>query len=163
MEILNHKQINQKIDRMAIQILERNLGEKELVLAGINNNGLEFAKMLEIKLKSLTKVPVILTGIRLNPAAPLDTDITIGIEDKDLKGKVVIVVDDVANTGRTIFYGIKPLLNVLPKKVEVAVLVDRTHKSFPMHADYVGMSLATTLNENIKVKLSKKTSVVELV
>ena len=73
--------------------------------------------------------------------------------DEELRDKVIIVVDDVANTGRTIFYAIKPLLNVLPRKVEVAVLVDRKHKSFPVHVDYVGMSLNTTLQENIDVHI----------
>jgi pyrimidine operon attenuation protein/uracil phosphoribosyltransferase len=59
----------------------------------------------------------------------------------------------VANTGRTIFYAVQPLLQVLPKKVEVAVLVDRQHKSFPIKADYVGLSLATTLLEDIDVQI----------
>ena len=72
---------------------------------------------------------------------------------EEFKNKVVIIVDDVANTGRTIFYAIKPLLDVLPKRVQVAVLVDRKHKSFPIHVDYVGLSLATTLNENIDVQI----------
>ena len=61
-----------------------------------------------------------------------------------------------ANTGRTIFYAIKPFLDVLPGKVEVAVLVDRKHKSFPVKVDYMGLSLATTLQENISVNLSEK-------
>ena len=71
----------------------------------------------------------------------------------DLHSKVVILVDDVANTGRTIFYAFKPLMESLPGKIEVAVLVDRTHKMFPIKVDYVGLSLATTLKENISVKI----------
>ena len=67
---------------------------------------------------------------------------------------MVVIVDDVANTGRTIFYACKPLLETLPKKIEVAVLVDRKHKSFPVKVDYVGLSLATTLKEDIDVQLS---------
>ncbi|MBX2817947.1 MAG: phosphoribosyltransferase, partial [Saprospiraceae bacterium] len=74
-------------------------------------------------------------------------------ELKELKRKSIVVVDDVANTGRTIFFAIKPLLNVLPKKIEVAVLVDRKHKSFPIKVDYVGLSLATTLREDIDVQI----------
>ncbi|MEL6989936.1 MAG: phosphoribosyltransferase family protein, partial [Bacteroidota bacterium] len=62
-------------------------------------------------------------------------------------------VDDVANTGRTIFYAFKPLFEILPKKIEVAVLVDRKHKSFPIKVDYVGLSLATTIQENIDVQI----------
>jgi pyrimidine operon attenuation protein/uracil phosphoribosyltransferase len=59
----------------------------------------------------------------------------------------------VANTGRTIFYAVQPLLKVLPAKVEVAVLVDRKHKSFPIKADYVGLSLYTTLKDHILVEI----------
>ena len=70
-----------------------------------------------------------------------------------LRNKPVIIVDDVANTGRTIFYAVQPLLKAVPKKVEVAVLIDRKHKSFPMKADYVGLSLATTLLNNIEVNI----------
>ena len=62
-------------------------------------------------------------------------------------------LDDVANTGRTIFYAVQPLLRVIPKKVEVAVMVDRKHKSFPIKADYVGLSLATTLLDDIDVQI----------
>ena len=76
--------------------------------------------------------------------------------------KVIIIVDDVANTGRTIFYAIKPLLDILPKKVEVAVLVDRTHKAFPIRVDYYGISLATTLRENIDVQIVGKENAVFL-
>ena len=64
-------------------------------------------------------------------------------------------MDDVANTGRTLFYAIKPLLDILPARVEIAVLVDRKHKSFPMQVDYVGLSLATTMNNNIQVDILK--------
>ncbi len=96
---------------------------------------------------------LILTRIRLNPANPLDYAPTIELPAEQLRGKPVIIVDDVANTGRTIFYAVQPLLPVLPKQVEVAVLVDRKHKSFPIKADYVGLSLYTTLKDDIEVQL----------
>jgi pyrimidine operon attenuation protein/uracil phosphoribosyltransferase len=73
----------------------------------------------------------------------------------ELQGKAIIVVDDVANTGRTLFYAIKPLLDILPKKIETAVLVDRKHKAFPIAITYYGLSLATTLQEHIDVKLEE--------
>lgn len=91
--------------------------------------------------------------IRLNPANPIEYEPSIELSDEDLRNKPVIIVDDVANTGRTIFYAVQPLLKVVPKKVEVAVLVDRKHKSFPVKADYVGLSLATTLRDDIDVQI----------
>jgi pyrimidine operon attenuation protein/uracil phosphoribosyltransferase len=153
MKLLDSRQIKQKIKRLAIEILEQNFGEKEIILAGINNNGLGFAKMLEKELVQLTDHKITLTSINLSPANPLESDVEIGLPPKNLNKKVIIIVDDVANTGRTIFYAIKPLLEVLPKKIQVAVLVDREHKSFPIKVDYVGVSLFTTIQDDIDVQL----------
>ncbi len=153
MKLLDQRQIKQKIDRLAIEILEHNLGEEEIILAGINNNGLGFAKLLLKRLQKLTETNITLTQIRLSPANPIDHEVSIGLTKEQLTDKVIIIVDDVANTGRTIFYATKPLMDVLPKKVEVAVLVDRKHKSFPIKVDYLGLSLATTLKENIDVNI----------
>lgn len=155
MQILNDRQIQQKIRRLAIEVLENNFEESEIILAGINNNGMHFAKLLAKQIKKISTIEIRLTSLRLNPAQPLSENIEVGLPTDELKDKVIIVVDDVVNTGRTIFYAIKPLLDTLPKKVEVAALVDRTHKSFPIRADYVGLSLATTLLEHIEVKIQK--------
>ncbi len=135
--------------------MERNFGEPEIVLAGLNNNGLEFARQLMEALLPLipSHTNVTLTRIRLNPANPLEYEPYIEMPIETLEHKVVIVVDDVANTGRTLFYAVQPMLKILPKKIEVAVLVDRTHKSFPIKADYVGLALATTLLDNIAVHI----------
>jgi pyrimidine operon attenuation protein / uracil phosphoribosyltransferase len=154
MKILTEKQIRQKIKRLTIEILEHNFDADEIILAGINNNGLEFAQLLMNELLALqTTISITLTRIRLSPAAPLDNPIFIEMPLQQLENKTVIIVDDVANTGRTVFYALKPLMEVLPKKVEVAVLVDRKHKMFPITPDYVGLSLATTLKEHIEVQL----------
>ena len=156
MKILDEKQIKQKIKRLAIQILENNYSEPSIILAGINNSGMTFAKLLQKELKSGAHFNIELTQIKLNPADPLQSEVSVGMPIEDLNGRVIIIVDDVANTGRTIFYATKPLLEVLPKRVEVAVLVDRKHKSFPVQVDYVGMSLSTTLQENIDVDIQDK-------
>ena len=153
MQILTKAQIQQKIDRLAHGILENNFEEKELFLAGINNKGLLFASLLRDALQKITRIPIQLIQIRLNPAKPLQEPVQIDVAPEQLKGKVIIVIDDVANTGRTIFYAMKPLLEIVPSKVEVAVLVDRKHKSFPIAADYVGLSLATTMQEDIDVRI----------
>lgn len=153
MQILNDRQIRQKIKRLAFEIVENNFEEKEIILAGINNNGTTFARLLEEELKTFCKQKITMTRILLNPADPLASEVQLEMPAKQVKNKAIIVVDDVANTGRTIFYAVKPLLNTLPKKVEVAVLIDRTHKSFPIKVDYYGLSLATTLLEHIEVKI----------
>jgi len=155
MEILNAVKINQIIKRMSFEILERNYDSKTIYLAGINNNGYLFAKIL---LKELTKISdkqIELVRIKLNPANPIDQDVNIELIGDVKKTNPIIIIDDVANTGRTLFYSFKPFLAELYKKIEVAVLVDRKHKSFPVKVDYLGISLATTLKEEIKVDLDK--------
>ena len=97
-----------------------------------------------------------LKRISINPAKPNIDPITIEDGVDQLKNKAVILVDDVANTGRTLFYAFKPILDVLPKSVEVAVLVNRKHKNFPVKVDYHGLELATTVKEQIIVDISKK-------
>jgi len=156
MRILDKKQIKQKINRIAIEILENNYNQKEIILAGINNNGYGFAQLLQKAIQKRTDIKSTLAQIKLNPAKPTAGEVTLSMEESEFKNKVVIIIDDVANTGRTIFYAFKPFLEILTKKVEVAVLVDRTHKSFPIKVDYVGMSLATTLKDNIVVELLSK-------
>lgn len=154
MKILDHREIKQKIKRLAIQMLEHNYDEEEIILAGINNNGTAFAKFLQAELEAITDIPVTLTRIRLQPADPIKGKINLELAADKLANRSIIIVDDVANTGRTIFYAFKPILDILPKKVEVAVLVDREHKSFPIKVDYLGLSLATTLKEDIDVDIS---------
>ncbi len=153
MEIIAHKQVKQKIKRLAIEILEHNYDQKVIYLMGVNNNGYRFAKLIQKEMQLWGKVEVHLINVRLNAAHPLKDEITISVDSKTLSGQNVVVVDDVANSGRTLYFATKPLLNILPRKIEAAVLVDRMHKLFPIKVDYVGMSLATTLKQNIQVDL----------
>jgi pyrimidine operon attenuation protein / uracil phosphoribosyltransferase len=153
MKILDEQQIRRKIQRLTVQILERNYGETDIILVGINQTGLELACLFEKELVGRTTTKVTLTQLHINPAKPLDGSFFLDMPLEFVNDKVVILVDDVANTGRTLFYALRPLMDALPKKIEVAVLVDRKHKSFPIQPDYVGLSLATTLKENIDVQI----------
>jgi pyrimidine operon attenuation protein / uracil phosphoribosyltransferase len=156
MQVLNDIQIKSKVKRLAYEILENNFDEKQIILAGINKNGYRCAQLIHAAMISVSNKNIILTNIRLNPAKPLEEEITIDIPTDQLKNKAFIIIDDVANTGRTIFYAFKVVMNVIPKKVEVAALVDRKHKLFPIKVDYVGLSLATTIKENITADLTDK-------
>ncbi len=157
MIILNQEQIKQKIKRMAMQIYERHADEKEIYLAGINNKGYEIANLLDKEIRALSPLNCKILQIRLDPAAPTKHPIQIDHNLSDLENKAIIICDDVSNTGRTVFYSFKVLMEFLPKKIEVAVLIERTHKCFPVQVDIVGLRLATTLNENIEVSLLKST------
>lgn len=154
MKLLNNIAVKQKIQRIAFQIAENNYQHDEIMLIGINNSGYNLAKQFEKHLKKIIDTTISVNRIRLNPASPTTNPVTIENPLGELRNKVIILVDDVANTGRTIFYAFKPFIDILPYKIEVAVLVDRKHKHFPIQVDYVGMSLATTLKENIRVELS---------
>lgn len=156
MKILNNDQIDQKITRLAFEIYEENFLVKELYFLGINNNGYTFAEILQKKYDEVSNKTSKLGRLSLNPAQPLESEVNLDLS-QSLSRKNLVVVDDVANTGRTLFYAMKPLLNFVPKKIETVVLVDRKHKTFPVKSDYVGLSLATTLKENIRVDISKKT------
>ena len=158
MQILDQKQVNQRVIRLAYEIVEQNISEKKVYIAGINNNGYAFAQILLNQLSSISENPVRfeLFRLRLNPANPIGSEIQIDIDENILTDQVIIIIDDVANTGRTLFYAFKPFLNLLVKKIQVAVLVDRKHKNFPVDVDYVGLSLATTLKNDIKVELKSK-------
>lgn len=157
MQILNTLQMNQKIKRISFEILERNLDEKEINFIGINNSGYALAQLLSDTLNGLeySNLRSSVTRIRVKADKPTASDIYLeGRDVCELDNKCLILVDDVANTGRTLFYAFQPLLRIIPRKLEVAVMVDRKHKLFPVHVDYVGISLATTLKENIRVDLS---------
>jgi pyrimidine operon attenuation protein / uracil phosphoribosyltransferase len=153
MKILSNQEIKQKIQRMAMQIAENNYQYEEIILGGINDNGFGFAKLLEKAIKKVVTSSVTAKRMTLDAKDPLGHKIIFDINPENLNSKVVIIVDDVANTGKTIFYSFRPLMDALPHKIEVAVLVDRKHKQFPINVDYVGLSIATTIKENITVKI----------
>jgi pyrimidine operon attenuation protein/uracil phosphoribosyltransferase len=149
--ILSKEDAERKLQRMAYEIVERNSEETDIILAGIKENGLAIAHQLKTYLQPLftAVIPVIEISldkkkqgkVDLNPAMPLDE-------------KVIIVVDDVVNSGKTLLYALKPFLEAHPKKIQTLVLVERTHKLFPVTSDYVGISLATTIQENIIVEVA---------
>jgi pyrimidine operon attenuation protein / uracil phosphoribosyltransferase len=153
-QILNDRQISQKLRRLAIAIVEQNSEEAEIVLAGINVAGNHLAILLREELMAYApELATRIVRLRLQPADPLNAEVACDCSPDTFHNRAVILVDDVANTGRTLFYAFKPLLGVIPRKVQIAVLIDRKHKTYPVHVDYVGLSLATTLHEHIQVRL----------
>ena len=152
--ILNNEQINHKIRRIAYQILESNTSEKEIIVAGIATNGFIFAKKLKTVIEEISETKVNLCEVKINKKNPLE-QIKTSLEASEYKNKPLVLVDDVLNSGSTLIYGIKHFLEVPLKNFKTAVLVNRNHKKYPVKADFKGISLSTTLQDNITVEFNK--------
>lgn len=159
--VLNHKQIHQKITRIAYEIYERNVKEEELIFAGLTGMGYAFAELLIKKMEEISPIRIKLIKVLLDKVDPKVGEVGLS-EDVPLRDRAVVMVDDVLNTGKTLAYGMGPFLEAGVRKMEVAVLVNRSHKLFPVAPDYTGYDLATTLSEHITVKLDPKESTVHL-
>lgn len=146
--ILTEDIIQKKLKRIAYEIYEHNNAETELILVGIWDRGLILTHKIAGMLKEIAPFNIRIIELRLDKQHPLEVTLS---ENIDITGKVVVLIDDVANSGRTMLYALKPFLQYLPKKIQTAVLVDRKHKSFPLSVDFVGYSLATTLQEMVMV------------
>ena len=154
--ILNHDEIHHKIRRIAFQIYEANVNEKEVVIAGIDKNGYVLAKKLKIALQKISEINPILCKVQIDKKNPW-LDIKTSIPTDDYKNKSLVLVDDVLNSGTTLIYGVKHFLNVPLKQFKTAVLVNRNHKKYPVKADFKGISLSTSLKEHVNVVLEGKT------
>lgn len=153
--ILNARQINRKLIRMAHEIHENHYKEKELVLVGIEGRGSQLASRLCKHLSEISELSLQLEEIRLNKDKPLSEPLQYSGDLKLLKGKSVILVDDVLNSGKTLMYASRYLLDVDLKSLTIATLVDRFHRKFPIRPDIVGLTLSTNLREHVSVNLNK--------
>jgi len=151
-QILTEEEIGLKLERLAYQIYENNLDQKEIVLAGMQKRGYAIAEVLEKKIVKLSKAKIRLISINIDKRNPIDSSLS---DTKKLDGKAIVIIDDVANSGRTLLYALNPFLNIIAKRIQICVLVDRKHKSYPVCAGYIGMQLSTTVEEHIKVEIEK--------
>jgi pyrimidine operon attenuation protein/uracil phosphoribosyltransferase len=149
-QILDAKQAEMKLNRIAYEIVENNLDAKELVLAGILDRGYTIASILKKNIEAISNIKIVLIQIQIDKEHPVDASI---VEEFSAKNKTIIIVDDVANSGQTTLYATRLFLDELPKKIQIAVLVDRKHKRFPISSDYIGLMLSTTLQERIHVEV----------
>lgn len=153
--ILNHEQIQHKIKRIAYQIYETNANEKELIIAGVAENGYTFASRLHKELTSISDIKVSLCKITMDKKNPLNT-VQTDIDSADFNNKSIVIADDVLSTGTTLMYAVQYLLNVPLKRLKTTVLVNRNHKKFPIKADFKGLSLSTSSHDNVEVSFGKK-------
>jgi len=152
--ILDKKQIEQKIRRIAYQIYETNVNEKEVVIAGIKANGYLFAKKLKQAVEKISPIKVTLCKVIIDKKSPINS-VETSLKSEDYINKSLLLVDDVLHSGTTLIYGVKHFLDVPLKQFKTVVLVDRNHKKYPIKADFKGVSLSTSINENVSVIFEK--------
>jgi pyrimidine operon attenuation protein/uracil phosphoribosyltransferase len=149
--ILSKEVALKKMQRIALEIAEQLEGEKDaLIIVGINGSGMVIAEKLHTLLVPILQMALQIITCNINKRNP---DVVTYSEDIDFNNKIVLLVDDVTNSGRTLLYALKPLLNYYPKRIQTMSLVERMHKSFPLNIDYIGLSIATTLQEHIQVEV----------
>lgn len=151
--ILTKEVADKKLQRMALEIAEQLNGDATLlVLVGIKDNGLMIAEKIYGLLTQSINSPIKVISCKLDKKHPDVIDLSESINFDDVN---VIVIDDVSNSGRTLLYALKPLLQFHPKRIQTLVLVERMHNTFPIKPDYVGLSVATTMQEHIQVEVSE--------
>lgn len=151
---MNSKRINDCAHRISYQIVESSINRKEIVIIGIKNNGFIFAQKIHDFLKKITDQKIELLSVEINKKNPNES-ITFKNKFNTIDNSSVILIDDVLNTGKTLMYSIKFLLNYKINQLKTAVLIDRNHKDFPVKVDFKGLSLSTTMNEHVEVVLKK--------
>lgn len=152
MMILSRDAALRKLQRMAYEIVESNFNEKLIFLAGIKENGSIIARIIADFLKPIFSGDIKLIEIDINKKNPQQVSIVTEKQPEHFDDKVVIIIDDVSNSGRTLLYSISPFLEYYPAKIQTLVLVERSHKKFPVSPDFKGLSIATALSERIVVE-----------
>ncbi len=148
--ILNHQQIQHKTKRIAYQIFETFVDEKNIVIAGISKNGFIFANKIAIALREISDLEITICEVFIDKQNP-NSIIKTSLSKSEYENKGLVLVDDVLNSGTTLIYGVKHFLDAPLKKFKTAVLVDRNHKKYPVKADFKGVSLSTSSLEHVQV------------
>jgi len=153
-KILDQDKINKIVKRLAYQILESNLNSSEIILIGIYENGYNLANVIFKELKLITKINTELYFAKVNKKSPLD-NIVFECEKEYLRNKSIVLIDDVLNTGKTLIYCVKSLLDNELSSFKTVVLIDRNHKKFPIKVDYKGISISTSIADHIELVFEK--------
>ena len=141
------------VERIAYQIVEDHCEEQEIVFLGIESRGKQLADQIVAVVKSMNEDFEVTTGgIKIDKDEPLAHPIELSLNTNELTGKTVVLIDDVLNSGKTLIYAAKFLLDVDVKQLKTVTLVDRIHRKYPVRADYVGLTLSTTLQNHISVE-----------
>lgn len=156
--LLNDHQIRQRIERMAYQIYEDNFEEKEIVVIGIWQNGFLLAEKLVKAINNICSIKTHLFQLHIDKNDQVQKEVSISATREMMSGKSIILVDDVLNSGKTLIYAMKAVLDIDTRKIRTVLLVDRDHKRYPVMADFVGITLSTALQEHVNVEFGTEDS-----
>ena len=154
-KILDYQSIKKKIRRISLQILESNIDQDEIIIAGIDLNGFIIAKKISQEISKISEIKIKLCKVKIDKKNPLN-DISTSLNFEDYQNKSLVVIDDVLNSGATLMYSVKYFLNTKIKSLKTAVLVDRNHKKYPIKADFKGLSLSTSIQSKVEVVIDEK-------
>lgn len=149
-KILENTQILNKIKRISLQIIESNLDSSKLIICGIEKNGALLAQKICAELNHITKKNIIFCKIKINKSNPTE-NIQLSINKEVCENQSIVIVDDVLNSGKTLIYAVKHFLDIEVKSIKTAVLVNRSHKKFPISADFKGINLSSSLQNHVDV------------
>ena len=161
-QLMDEKAIGRAITRISHEIIERNKGIEDVVLVGIKTRGVPIADRISKKIEQIEGSKVYTGQIDItlyrDDLKTINTDPVVNGSNIDfnINDKIVILVDDVLYTGRTVRSALDAVVDIgRPKAIQLAVLVDRGHRELPIRADYVGKNVPTSKDEIISVKLSE--------
>lgn len=149
--VLNKQQIDQKIHRLSHEIIENTYGIPDLLIGGIVGNGEVFAGQIADIIRANSSQKITVFTIDLHKDLPLEHPIVSSIDTQSFRGKTVILVDDVINSGTTMQYALMKILEQPVQSVKTVALVNRLHRRYPIKCDFVGMTLTTTLQNRVEV------------
>lgn len=162
-QIANREQIERILDRIAYQLAENYCHHQHITFVGVKESGFVLAQEVERYLKPILQIPTEVISLEIDKKNPQTSTIKLSKNVAE-KNTAIILVDDVINSGKTLFYALKPFFDMKIDSLHTLILVERKHKRFPIVADYVGISLNTTMLEKIEVKVKgNKISSIELV
>ena len=149
--ILNNEEIHQKIVRLAHQMIESTWDQPQIFVGGIIGNGFEMATELCQIIRDNSETEVVCFEIKINKDQPWSEEVSLSIPQEQLKNAVIFLVDDVLNSGKTMQYALVKFLQHPTKSIKTVAMVDRKHRRYPIKADFVGISLSTTMSDRVEI------------
>lgn len=154
-QVLNDKEVKDRIKRIAWQIFEEFQAKDAVLLAGIVDRGYLLAKLLKEELDRISDIKIDLCALSFDKDNPIHDQPKLDI-DMDLTDQNIVLVDDVLKSGSTLIYGVKYFLDFPIQSMKTVVLVDRNHKRYPVKADFKGLSLSTSMQEHVSVNIESE-------